>query len=248
MIGIIGYKGRLGSSVVQAIQKSDNKTLGPCFSRSESATLEEVFQKNDCVIDVSHASFTSSVLTQALSMPKPLILCLTNWQSESNMALVQKLAEKAPVVIAPNTSTGSYFHRMLVQSMTDLCGKEWDIDLVESHHRAKADSPSGSAKSLIEIIQKTKQKRENANYQVWYPQEGLRPENAIGVAVQRSGIHRVPQHSVHFSDENESIVIQHTVFNKEIFASGVLKIIDWLQTTQPEANWYTMEDVLQWSI
>lgn len=234
-VGIIGITGKLGSMIADSLMKSGEYMLGPSFAKSwqDNICLGDVFIHNDFIIDASNAEFTKTILLSAIAHPKPLIICTTGFAEPE---LIQKLSAKSPIVVASNNSFGAFLQRTLTKQLAELLGAEFDIDIIEKHHRNKIDIPSGTATKIIETIQQVK------SYQAQTLEHGPRPDNIIGLAATRSG-YVFGEHEVIFSSEDEIISIKHTALNRNIFAKGALKILDWLKHINPKAGSYTIDDV-----
>lgn len=248
-IGVIGITGRTGSLVAREILSTPNYFLGPCFSRTQNPyiSLENLFKENDYIIDFSSADLINNILEQALLNPKPLIICTTGWEQDIFKTQIDLLSEKAPVVIAPNTSIGATIQRYLSKKLAGVLDTQYDIDILEKHHNKKMDAPSGTAKSLASEIKLAKLNELDLKYEIHKEFAGSRPKNSINILSQRSG--NLPgEHEVFFTSEEEAISIKHTAFNREVFAKGALKIVDWLEKKAKKTGIYTMLDILELKI
>lgn len=259
-IGIIGNRGRVGSILTEIINSDDNFELGLCFNKSMSSDvkLEELFKENDYVVDFSNASLTKSIIDSAnnalsdssnLNGFKGLVICSSGFDKESLKDSIKSLSSKIPLVIAPNTSTGSTIQNHLVQLLSKLLTSEYDIDLIEKHHRGKVDSPSGTAIHLIETIKNIKREIHQSEYNAdilggdLSSKDGPRSDNIISVSAQRSG-NIAGEHEVSFTSRDEMISIKHIVFDRELFAKGAMKIVYWLDSASPVAGLYGMDDAI----
>lgn len=249
-IGIIGIAGRMGSLLVEVLNQHGQYIVNSGFDRRQVQnirifpSLTDVFEFNDYVIDFSSSSITEEVLQAALSVPKPLIICTTGWKYEMIEHDLNLLSQQVPVIIASNTSLGAYLQRHLVRQLAKVLDVEYDIDLVEKHHRNKVDIPSGTAMQLLSDIVEVKKKEYNANYQYYSLQHGPRPENFINVNVERSG--QLPgEHEVTFISDDEIIAVKHISFNRRLFAKGTLKILNWLKKNKPKPGIYTTNDIFK---
>jgi 4-hydroxy-tetrahydrodipicolinate reductase len=244
-IGLIGTTGRMGNLLRQALTCHPTLTYGSGFARSQHpfVPLETIFQHNHAIIDFSHPDLTAAVVEAALAHPKPLVLGTTGWQETILQPLLDRLAQQVPVVIAPNTSLGAFLQNLLVQQLAQLLGEDYDIDVSDKHHRDKIDAPSGTAHALIRTLQETKQQYHGHPTTACLMPSGPRPPHTIGVTVERSG-HLPGEHAVSFTGADDRIVIQHTVFDRSIFARGALRIVEWLAKTSPQPGLYTMKDTI----
>ncbi|WHQ46936.1 MAG: 4-hydroxy-tetrahydrodipicolinate reductase [Candidatus Midichloria sp.] len=245
-IGIIGSSGRMGLLVSQAI-KMENYQLGKDFNRNSEYKLQEVFVDNDFVIDFSSPNLVKATLSEALKNPKPLAICTTGWKQNEFEKELETLAEIVPIVIASNTSLGANLQQYLVSLLSKMLDASYDIDITEKHHRNKIDIHSGTATSLINEIKKTKKEHFNIEYISTPINQGPRPENFIGMHVERSG--NLPgEHEVVFTSNSELISIKHIAFNRNLFVLGTIKIIKWIEQYQPKPGIYSMRDVLELNV
>jgi 4-hydroxy-tetrahydrodipicolinate reductase len=245
-IGIIGHTGRMGKCLDQLLNDHPHFVKGIFFNRStpQKTDLHSVFEHSDYVVDFSHCALTPSVLTSALSYPKPLILCTTGWSWEKLKPSILSLCEKIPLIIVPNTSISAYIHRRLVEHVAKILGDDYDIDVVEKHHRHKKDIPSGTAISLVEGIKKIKKEFYHQDYKESIITEGSRPNHTVAMHAHRNGI-TAGEHEVIFTSNHDMISITHKVFDHTLFAQGALRIVQWLQDTQPENGLYTMDEIMK---
>lgn len=243
-IGITGISGRMGQLIYAAfLNHKHYKIEGGFDIKSPSqghvfSSIAEVLQKNDCVIDFSSRDLTSLLLNTAACYPKPMIIGTTAIQDLDDA--IKKLAKQVPIVIAPNTSLGACLQRNLVCKLADILPDNYEIDILDEHHRDKIDAPSGTAKAIADAIIKVKKEKHNVNYSWGLPSSPRKPY-FIGVSSYRKG-HVPGYHKVTFTSDDEEISVTHTAFNRDIFAKGVIKIVDWLSLGVPPGL-YTMDDV-----
>jgi 4-hydroxy-tetrahydrodipicolinate reductase len=253
-VGIIGITGRMGTLLATTINNSKNYRTQWGYARnSEGFTdpklqlvsdLPMLFQKNDMVVDFSMGEGLESTLQAAKSSPIPLIICSTGWEMTGVIQqLIDAVSSKVPVVIAPNTSVGACLQLYLAKELARILPSDFDIDIHEKHHRHKKDIPSGTARALQQAILDVRSEKEKVPYQAGPIMQGARPEHFIAMSVQRSG--KLPgEHEVSFTQASEAISINHVAFNPQLFADGVLHILDWLGNKKPAHGKYTMLDVL----
>lgn len=245
-IGIIGINGRMGSLLRAKIEESNKYEIGIGFGQpaEKYPPLSDVFQHNDCIVDFSNKDLIEPLLTIAANHNKPLVICTTGWDFDMFKAKLNALAKFIPIVIASNTSVGACVQRYLVKEASKLFDSKYDIDVIEKHHREKVDSPSGTALSLIKAITDTKTSEFGLSYKTFSNIHGKREHDTIGILSQRSG--NLPgEHEVTFTSSDEMISIKHVVFNRALFATGAIRIIDWVNKTTPTPGIYSMEDVLE---
>lgn len=244
-IGIIGISGRVGQSLYTHCMDSSKYTCSGGYDTLRPShgslypSLTDLFASCDYAVDFSSPDLVPGIIAACLAHPKPLIIGTTGTALLKEK--VQPLAEVVPVVIAPNTSLGACVQRHLAASIARLLPETYDIDIIERHHRHKKDQPSGTALALAEAIENEKKKLDQP-YTVESP-HSPRSWRTIQITSLRSG--QIPaEHEITATSAYESLTIIHKVFHKDLFAQGVLTILDWLETKNPIPGLYTMEDVL----
>lgn len=240
-IGIIGITGRMGSVLEEMIHNDRRYNLGTSISRSvaHEVNIDRVFIENDYVIDFSFHEYTPYVIEAALVHPKPLVLCTTNWDHQLLLPKIELLANKTTVIIAPNTSIGSCLQRYFIRKLAENLDSEYDIDIIERHHRNKIDSPSGTAKSFVSDIQNIKKIIYNLEYDVG-DITGPRQDNTIYVASERAG-NLSGEHVVSFINSYEEISIQHRSFHRSVYAHGAIKAVEWIAQKQKNGLFNMMD-------
>lgn len=243
-VGIVGVSGRMGQVLSQEIVKKADLELGVSYSKELAAnvSLKDLFSDNDIVVDFSNAALVEAVLDAALENPKPLIICTTGWDRVALDAKIEALSLKVPVILATNTSIGAAIQRYIVKVVAKALGDDFDVDLHESHHRFKVDSPSGTAMTLLEDIKDAKKAAFGQEFSHFTVGNGARENHLIGVSVSRQGA-IVGEHEVSFTSLEEQITIKHTAFDRALFAKGALKAVEWgVNVDKP--GLYTIFDVL----
>ena len=153
---------------------------------------------------------------------------------------MEETVKEIPVLLSSNMSLGVNLLNDILERIVPVLYENYDIEVIEKHHNQKVDSPSGTAKTLVETIERscTEEMREQ------YGREGnsKRERNEIGIHSLRGGT-IVGEHSVLFCGEDEIIEIKHTAMSKKIFAMGALKAARFL--VGKEAGLYTMKDIFK---
>ena len=195
----------------------------------------------DVVIDFSHPSAMDAVSRGCLGAQKPLVIGTTGHSDEAR-ALLEETSKSLPIVWSPNFSVGVNALFWLTREAARLLGEDFDLEIVEMHHRLKKDAPSGTARKLAEILCEVR-KLDYAK-DVRHGREGLvgeRTANEIGVHSIRGG-DVVGDHTVTFSGLGERLELTHKASSRETFAAGALRAARWV--VGKPAGLYSMEDVL----
>ena len=219
--------GVMANYVKEAIINSGNEFLGfvDPLGKGNFDTLKNKDIDYDAIIDFSHFSLLEEILEIAEKKKVPLLIATTGHNRE-----------------ATNTSIGVNILNEITAYATKLL-KGFDIEVIEKHHNRKIDAPSGTANTLVEIINKNLAEEYEEEYKIVYGREGnsKRTEKEIGVHSIRAG-NIVGEHTVIYSKNDEIIEIKHEALSRKIFADGAIKAILYLKNQK--AGLYTMKDVL----
>jgi len=258
---IVGALGRMGQAIarlslsnqklqfVSAIERKDHpqtgKTYGDLINTAEFQMpviqLENAPLGLGGVIDFSSPESSMNTVSFCLEKSIPLVIGSTGFSKEQNLA-IREAAANIPVVLASNMSLGVnlLFHLTKIAART-LKNAGFAPEITEIHHKHKKDAPSGTAKTLEEII---KDEYEYSQDNVIYGREGIvgeRPEKELAVFALRGG-DVVGEHTAYFFGEGERVELTHKATSREIFASGALTAVQFLQGK--ETGLYNMLDVL----
>lgn len=235
---VTGISGRMGQAVKQAVELNPHTEMGATHDIGEDVAV--AMQHVDCAIDFSFHGFTSELLNVAVAQNKPLVIGTTGHTDEEKAA-IQAAATHIPIVFASNYSVGVNTLFWLTRKATQIL-KEYDIEIVEMHHHHKLDAPSGTARTLAEII--CAETDMNYNTDVMHGREGLigaRPQRQIGMHSMRGG-DVVGDHTVIYATDGERIELAHKASSRMTFAGGAVRAALWV--ADKPAGLYTMQDVL----
>ncbi len=248
---VAGCAGRMGSEVcrliaeqtdmelVGGIEAKGNKAVGTTLGTGTVGTdLSAVIAKADVVADFSTAEATVVNCRLAASNGKAFISGVTSL-SAAQMKELHDCARQIPVVYAPNFSVGVSVLCKLVAEAASKLGPDYDVEVIETHHRMKKDAPSGTAARLVDIL-KTSTGRANAQYGR-QGAVGEKPKDEIGVSSIRTGS-VVGEHTVVFGCAGERLELTHKAESRAAFATGVVAAVRFLEGRA--AGFYTIEDVL----
>jgi len=199
---------------------------------------------SDVLIDFSASGALSAHLAAARATNTPLVIGTTGLQPDHHM-LIDEAALHVPILQSANTSLGVNLLRHLVKEAAAKLGPDWDIEIVEMHHRHKVDAPSGTAlllgASAAEGRGSTLQDLSRFD-RIGHGNDKPREEGTIGYASLRGGS-VAGDHQVIFATEKERIEIGHRADNRSIFARGAVKAAAWMAEGRPIGR-YSMADVL----
>lgn len=241
-IAVHGY-GAMGKIVVEKInERAELKLIGIIDDGHDLAdyylkSLDELKELPDVIIDFSHFTKLEPLIKYCKENKVPLFIATTG-HTEEQKKYATESATDFPLIMATNTSLGVNLLNEIMERIVPVLA-EWDIELIEKHHNKKIDSPSGTAKTLLEKINSALNNERNYKY----GRSGIemRDKNEIGIHSLRGGT-IVGEHSVIFAGEDEVIEIKHEAHSKKIFAIGALRGAMWLASKEPGV--YEMKDVL----
>jgi len=248
-IGVAGYTGRVGQLLVKELQSgawSDLELAAgsrrlihtehfPAESFTVTTDPEELMQSSDCVIDFTTPELTQKNIEAAMKVRTALVIGTTGLNAAQEK-LLKDAADSIPIIFAANMSVGVNLLLALVQQAAAKLGPDWDIEIFESHHKNKVDSPSGTALALGRAAQTGRQGGEFVTNR-----QGKRKPGDIGYAVSRGG-DVVGEHDVTFYGMGERLELSHKATDRALFARGALRAAQWLGGKP--AGLYTMRDVL----
>jgi len=248
--GIVGATGRVGQLLVNIIKNSDEKLGAVMFEGKQTIEFpsetvitndaKTLLENCDVVIDFSAPVATEKVLEASLNNPKPLVIATTGLNDHQKNLMIEA-SKKAPILYATNMSLGVAILNKLVAMVSDKL-RDFDIEIVEQHHRYKVDAPSGTALTLAESCAKARElELKDVIVTGRSGHVGARTKDEIGVFAVRGG-DVVGRHTVGFYNEGEFLELNHTATSRETFARGAIKVAKWL--VNQDAGLYSINDAL----
>jgi 4-hydroxy-tetrahydrodipicolinate reductase len=238
-IGIIGSEGRMGHALREAVAGAGHKFAGGVDQ--DSGDIIRLSKEGDVLVDFSSPAALEETLDAAVAAGTPIVVGTTGLE-ERHHWLLDDAAKRIAVLQTGNTSLGVNLLAHLVEEAASRLGDDWDIEIVETHHRMKVDAPSGTALLLgeaaargrgITLADHSERGRDGI--------AGARVGGAIGFASLRGGT-VAGDHTVYLLADNERLALSHIAENRAIFAKGAVRAAGWL-IGQP-AGRYTMKEVL----
>lgn len=259
---VSGAAGRMGGRIISLIREDPNMELhgaieppssdrigedvgevigtGPLGVKIESSP-EAALEGADVVIDFSHISATPEILDAAASLKVSSVVGTTGF-SRDEVEQIEKYASQIPLVFAPNMSVGVNLLFKVLADVAAVLGNDYDVEIVEAHHRMKKDAPSGTALRMAQVISAALGR--DLDEVGVYGRKGMigeRSRTEIGVQTVRAG-DIVGEHTVLFGGLGERIEITHRASSRDTFARGAVKAAAWISSREP--GLYTMQDVL----
>ena len=236
---IIGSKGRMGRALVAcAANFRELEIVGQVDSGDD---LSAVIAKSDVVIDFSSHSATPAIVELCAKNQKAVVIGTTG-HSAAEQSAIRNLQSAIPIVWSSNFSTGVNTLFWLTRKAAEILGPDFDLEVVEMHHRLKKDAPSGTAKSLAEILADVRKLQlEKAARHGRAGIVGERTPAEIGIHSIRGG-DVVGDHTVIFANTGERVELTHKAASRDTFANGALRAALWVVKQKP--GLYDMQDVL----
>lgn len=236
---ITGSKGRMGQALLSCAKNIRELEIIGQIDQGED--LAAVIDKGDVVVDFSVHSATPPVATLCAQHGKALVIGTTG-HTDTDKFEITKVIAGIPVVWAPNFSTGVNTLFWLTRKAAEILGPNYDLEVVEMHHRLKRDAPSGTARMLAEILAAVRKLQlEKAARHGRVGIVGERTASEIGIHSLRGG-DVVGDHTVVFASTGERLELTHKASSRDTLANGALRAALWVVRQNP--GLYDMQDVL----
>ncbi|MCK9299166.1 4-hydroxy-tetrahydrodipicolinate reductase [Methanoculleus sp. YWC-01] len=247
-VAVSGALGRMGTTIGRIVNEApDMELVGGIDIREGTLFGTEVVpaagidaflkeKKPDVLIDFTVAAAAVENVRAAAANNVALIVGTTGFSPEQREVIRGAVEGHVPAVISSNFSVGVNIFWKLVREAARELG-DYDIEVTEAHHRYKKDAPSGTAKTILEILDQELGGREKAYGRVGETER----KNEIGVHVVRGG-DIVGDHSVLFAGNFECIEVSHRAYDRAIFAQGAVRAAGWVKGREPRI--YSMQEVL----
>lgn len=259
---IVGACGKMSNAVVSLIDnEKDIKIIGGIESAGHpligqpigkgfiQANLNSIIKDADVVVEFAIPEITLDNIKIAAKAGKPYIVGTTGIK---DIKAIKKYSEKIPILVSANFSFGVNLLYKLTESAAKLL-QDFDIEIIEAHHKMKRDAPSGTAKKLVEIIKDARDKKQDQleiNNEKNTPTSNLIRNATVGrfLTGQEVRVHSiragdiVGEHTVMFISNGERLELTHRATSRNAFASGVIKAVRFIANQKP--GYYSMEDVM----
>jgi 4-hydroxy-tetrahydrodipicolinate reductase len=236
---ITGAKGRMGQALVGCAPRFPQLEIAAQIDQGDD--LASVIGRGDVVIDFSSHAATVAVAQLCAAHHKALVIGTTGHTEADTLAIKQQ-RQRIPMVWTSNFSTGVNTLFWLTRKAAEILGPDFDLEIVEMHHRLKKDAPSGTAKTLATILADVRKLRlEEAARHGRVGLVGERTAGEIGIHSLRGG-DVVGDHTVIFANTGERLELTHRASSRDTFANGALRAAQWVVQQPP--GLYDMQDVL----
>ncbi len=259
---VSGASGRMGNRIIALAGDIENLKLIGALERKDSADLGKdigsitgigetgvrvtdsvgaIPEKGDVLVDFSSPSATIACLKSLANEPIPVVIGTTGF-SKDEIEYIKLYAQNTPCVFAPNMSVGINLLLRILMDIAKVTGDDYDVEIIEAHHRLKKDAPSGTAMKMAQVLASAlgRDLEESAVY-ARHGLIGERTNREIGIQTIRAG-DIVGEHTVLFGGLGERIEITHKASSRDTFARGAIKAALWVHKQTP--GLYDMQDVL----
>ncbi|MBR8462360.1 4-hydroxy-tetrahydrodipicolinate reductase [Campylobacter sp. faydin G-24] len=249
-VGLHGASGKMGQMIAKCLKDSKDAVLSVAYTIEPlgyelkgvivTSELSDLFDNCDVVIDFTIKQGAINLINYARTNPKPLVIGTTGL-GEEGLSLINSAANTMPILYATNMSLGvAVLNRLAALASKAL--REFDIEIVEQHHRHKKDAPSGTALTLAQHVAKAREL--NLKDVIVTSRDGLvgeRSRDEIAVFAVRGG-DVVGRHTIGFYNDGEFIELNHTATSRATFAKGAIKAAVWVSKQQ--SGLYGIDDCL----
>ncbi|QQK07574.1 4-hydroxy-tetrahydrodipicolinate reductase [Miniphocaeibacter halophilus] len=242
---LIGATGSMGKTVEEICSESKDFKIVAGIGLNDGkdhkypiySNFSNVKENCDVILDFSNHNLITDILNYAIKIKKPLVISTTGY-TDKQVEEIENASNYIPILFSGNMSLGINILLKVVENLSKSL-LDFDIEIIEKHHKLKKDSPSGTARMLFNSVNLG---RDNELIEK-YGREGTnleRANNEVGIHSVRGGT-IVGEHTVLFSGEDEILEVTHKAQSKKIFAFGALKACKFI--IEKENNLYSMRDI-----
>ncbi len=233
---LVGY-GKMGKLIAETISESPDMEVIGIVDVDQKRSFEEISGTADVVMDFSYPGNLQMTLDYVKKTGCALVLGTTG-MTEAQIASVREAAKTSPIVFSYNYSLGVAVLKKALALVAPALKGSFDIEIVEAHHRQKADAPSGTAKLLKDAIDPV---GEMTSVEGRSGIVGARTPGEIGMHAIRGGT-VAGDHTVFFLGDQETLEFKHTAQSRQIFVNGAIRAARWAAAQKP--RFYTIDDIL----
>jgi len=211
----------------------------PVFATVDDISPDSILESCDVIVDFSAPTAIDGLLKLSLSHKIPLVLCATGYSAEQ-LDQIEETSKQVAMFRSGNMSIGINLLADLIKRACEVLGEDFDIEIVERHHRRKVDAPSGTALLLADAATSALEHKPEYVYERESKREP-RGKHEIGISAVRGGT-IVGDHDVIFAGQDEVIELRHSASSRDVFATGAVKAAKFMAGKKP--GMYDMGDVL----
>ena len=248
-ITITGALGRMGQMLINQISKNKNLQLYSLTDLKVGTKIKgikiqnnslEAFEKTDVIIDFSRPKSSIEILNFAKKLKKKVIIGTTGFtKKEEN--IIQNYSKRIAIFKSGNMSLGINLLEYITKILSKRIPNSYNIAILDNHHKAKTDYPSGTALMLANAVAKGKSKNlDKLKGKFFLNKKGNLQNNKVNFFITRKG-KTVGKHSVIYNNKIENIELKHTAFSRELFADGALNAAIWI--SKKNKGLFSMQDM-----
>lgn len=246
---ILGISGRMGRLVFSRLKETPGFNCVGGIDRNQPdyeagvpvlANAADVIELCDLIVDFSLPEATMSVLPVCVKHGKGMVIGTTGY-GKSQLEKLQTASKTIPILLSYNMSVGVAMMRKLVRQMAGFFPGQYDVEIIEKHHKDKKDAPSGTAYLLGRDI--AERRKIDLSEKAVFGRNGvsLRKKDEVTFHSIRGGS-IVGDHEVRFIGDSDQIVISHSAFDRAVFTDGVVLSLEFIK--DKKNGWYNLEDVV----
>ena len=248
-ITIVGALGRMGKMLINQVLKNKSLRLHSLTDLNFGKKIKglqiqnnnlEAFKKTDVIIDFSRPKSSIEILNFAKKLNKKVIIGTTGFtKKEEN--LIKNYSKKIAIFKSGNMSLGINLLEYITKILSKKIPNNYQIGILDNHHKAKIDYPSGTALMLANAVAKGKSKNlDKLTGKYFLNKKGDFQNNKVNFFIKRKG-KTIGQHSVIYNNKIENIELKHTAFSRELFAEGALNAAIWIR--KKNKGLFNMQDM-----
>lgn len=240
-IGLCGATGKMGQTIIQRVTKFSDCEIAALFSSKDDVKqLKNICSTSKVVIDFSVPEILEALVNHAMEYGVPLVIGTTNLKP-AHFNYIKEASRVIPILYSANMSLGANLLAILSKISAKILDDNYDIEILDTHHRDKKDAPSGTAILFAKIVAEARGLNFD-QYVTFNRSNKPRIKNEIGVhSIRGGGVHGI--HDVSFLSDTEIITLQHQALNRNHFADGAIKAALWLINNKKSPGMYSMVDV-----
>jgi len=248
-ITITGALGRMGKILIKRISKNKNLKLFSITDLKVGKKIAgiktqknniEAFKKKDVIIDFSNPKASIEILNYAKKLKKKVVIGTTGFNLKQNN-LIKNYSKTIAIFKSGNMSLGINLLEYIVSILSKKIPNNYQIGIIDNHHKKKIDYPSGTALMLANAVSKGKNKNpESIKGKIFLNKSGKLQNNKINFFVTRKG-KTIGKHSVNFDNKIENLELKHTAFSRDLFADGALNAAIWI--SKKNKGLFNMQDM-----
>lgn len=241
-----GASGKMGGEIIKAIENNKDFEIVCGFDAVEGNRgfpiyndINEINEKVDVIIDFSVPIATFKILEYARKTKTPTVIATTGFNQEQ-LDMIKEYSKEIPIFRSSNMSLDINLMADIVKKVAEVLSNT-DIEIIETHHNRKVDSPSGTAVLLADAINEVLENKKTYNFERMQKRE-KRNKNEIGFSSIRGG-NIVGEHTVAFFGESETLEITHKAYSRQVFAEGALKAAEYI--VKQQTGLYDMKNIVE---